>query len=48
MQASFAAFGEELERPRVDPAVALVVDPFEPGIARRDLLGCCVEGNLCD
>src|SRR4051794_36728834 len=54
----FAALGEQFERARVDPPVALVFDPVDPGLPRPDLvdrgpepdvgseLGRCAEGSV--
>ena len=43
MQVSFAALGEEFERPCVEPSVAFVVDPVDPGLPRCDLLARGLE-----
>jgi hypothetical protein len=40
--------GEQFERPRIESAIAVVVNPPKPSIPRRDFLVCGVEGNRCD
>ena len=41
-----AALGEQLERARVEPSVALVVDPVGPGLPRGDLIGRVSESGV--
>ena len=41
-------FGEQFERPRVKSAIAVVVNPPKPSIARRDFLVCGMEANRCE
>ena len=46
VQAGCAALGEQFGRARVEPSVALVVDPVEPGLPRSDLIARAPEPDV--
>jgi hypothetical protein len=46
VQAGWAALGEQFERARVEPSVALAVDPVEPGLPRSDLIARAPEPDV--